>query len=68
MNRIDTSGMSCPQPVLMTKNALEKNTDGLEILADNNTAKNNIKRFCTSKGYKVDIEDFEDKYLLKAYR
>ncbi|MFP4456628.1 MAG: sulfurtransferase TusA family protein [Clostridia bacterium] len=68
MSRIDTSGMSCPQPVLMTKNALENNIEELEIVADNNTAKNNIKRFCTSKGYKVEIENFDDKYLLKAYK
>jgi TusA-related sulfurtransferase len=68
MNRIDTSGMSCPQPVLMTKNALEQNQEGIEIIADNNTAKNNIKRFCTSRGFKVDIESLEDKYLLKAYK
>ena len=28
MNKIDTSGTSCPQPVLMVKKALEENPIG----------------------------------------
>ena len=39
MEKLDVRGMSCPQPVLMTKNAIEKHPSGLDILVDNNTAK-----------------------------
>jgi len=66
MNKIDTRGMSCPQPVLMTKKAIEQNPDGLDILAGDNTAKNNIKRFLESKGFSVEIEECSDEFLLKA--
>jgi len=66
MNRIDTRGMSCPQPVLMTKKAIDKNTEALEILAGDNTAKNNIKRFLESKGFSVEIEETNEEFLLKA--
>ena len=45
MKRIDTCGMSCPQPVLMTKKSLEENPEGLDIIVDNNTAKGNVERF-----------------------
>lgn len=53
MKTIDTCGMSCPQPVLMTKKALEQNKDGVEILVDNNTAKQNVTRFLKNAGYRV---------------
>ncbi|PLX34062.1 MAG: SirA family protein [Clostridiales bacterium] len=66
MNRIDTRGMSCPQPVLMTKKAIDKSTEALEILAGDNTAKNNIKRFLESKGFSVEIEETNEEFLLKA--
>jgi len=66
MNRIDTRGMSCPQPVLMTKKAIDKSTKALEILAGDNTAKNNIKRFLESKGFSVEIEETNEEFLLRA--
>ena len=64
MNRIDTCGMSCPQPVLMTKKALENNQDGIQVLVDNNTARNNVTRFLNSKNYKVTVENQDDFLLL----
>ena len=66
MNKIDTRGMSCPQPVLMTKKAIEQNPEGLDILVGDNTAKNNIIRFLQSKGFSVEIEENGDEFLLKA--
>ncbi len=66
MNKIDTRGMSCPQPVLMTKKAIDNSPEGLEIMAGDNTAKNNIKRFLESKGFSVEIEEANEEFLLKA--
>jgi len=58
--RIDTCGTSCPQPVLMTKNALESNPGSVEVIVDNNTSKTNVKKFLSSKGYTVEIETHDD--------
>ncbi|MDP3388106.1 MAG: sulfurtransferase TusA family protein [Eubacteriales bacterium] len=66
MNRIDTRGMSCPQPVLMTKKALDKNPEGLEILVDNNTAKGNVERFLKSSGYTTKITEDGEDFILEA--
>ena len=46
---VDARGCSCPQPVLMTKKALAKESR-LEVLVDNNTAMNNVSRFAQSQG------------------
>ena len=63
---VDARGCSCPQPVLMTKKALEKESS-FEVLVDNNTAKNNILRFAQSQGCKASVEDGEnaDEYVIK---
>ena len=59
---IDTSGLSCPEPVLKTKQAIKNQPTSLEVLVDNNTALQNVKRFLENNKYTVTIED----YLLKA--
>ncbi len=66
MNRIDTCGTSCPQPVLMTKKALENNPSEIEILVDNNTSKNNVMKFLSSKGYSVTVKENDDIFTLRA--
>ncbi len=59
---IDTSGLSCPEPVLKTKQAIKNQPASLEVIVDNNTALQNVKRFLENNKYTVNIED----YLIKA--
>ncbi|MGI5838524.1 MAG: sulfurtransferase TusA family protein [bacterium] len=66
MKTIDTCGLSCPQPVLMTKKALTEAADGLAVIVDNNTAKKNVQRFLENVGYSVTIEDAGETSVLKA--
>jgi TusA-related sulfurtransferase len=51
---VDASGLSCPQPVLMTLNkikALNKGT--IEVLVDTDTSKENVSRAAKSQGWEV---------------
>ena len=66
MKTIDTCGMSCPQPVLMTKKALNEEKDGIDVIVDNNTAKENVQRFMKNAGYSVEIEEKDGTFVLKA--
>jgi TusA-related sulfurtransferase len=66
VEKIDTRGMSCPQPVLMTKNAIEKHPKGIDILVDNNTAKNNITRFLKNIGYNLEYRQEKEDILIVA--
>lgn len=50
---IDTRGMSCPQPVLMTKKALEVNSAEVTVLVDSKTAKSNVERYLNLTGYTI---------------
>ena len=58
---VNASGLSCPQPVLMTKKALSNLTSGrVEVLVDTATSRNNVSRFAENKGWKVNVEDYND--------
>lgn len=57
MNIIDACGLSCPQPVLMAKKGLSETPDGISIKVDNSIAKENITRFATNLGYKVEAAE-----------
>lgn len=66
MIKIDTCGMACPQPVLMTKKALDKNPEGADIIVDNNTAKGNVERFLKNSGYSISINETGETFLIEA--
>jgi len=66
MNIIDARGMSCPQPVLMTKNALKNNLDTIEILVDNETARGNVERYLSHEGFTVDFQNQDEDILIRG--
>lgn len=52
---IDARGLACPQPVILTKQALE-GADELIVLVDNVTSRDNVRRFAESQGCSVVIK------------
>jgi len=57
---IDARGLSCPLPVLKTKEAIEKGEDEIEVLVDNNTALENVTRLAQKMGFKVTTQKNTD--------
>ncbi|HKL82131.1 MAG TPA: sulfurtransferase TusA family protein [Desulfobacter sp.] len=59
---VDASGLSCPQPVLMTLDAIKSGSDAeLEVIVDNVASRENVVRAAESKGWNVfDIKDNDD--------
>ena len=64
MKTIDARGLSCPKPVIMTKNALESKEAACDILVDNVTAKENVTRFASHQGYQVKAEEKGEDFVL----
>lgn len=56
METIDARGLSCPQPVLKTKKALQNKPDTLRVLLDSKTAEDNVLRFLKNSGYQTSVE------------
>jgi len=59
---VDARGLSCPQPVLMTLDAIKAGSDSeLEILVDNVASRENVVRAAESKGWQISgLTDKED--------
>jgi TusA-related sulfurtransferase len=66
MNKVDTCGLSCPQPVLMTKKAINKDPQGVDIIVDSNAAKENVAKFLKNSGYSISIIENGETYILEA--
>ncbi|MGD9687920.1 MAG: sulfurtransferase TusA family protein [Desulfobacter sp.] len=60
---VDARGLSCPQPVLMTLDAIKSGSDGeLEVIVDNMASRENVVRAAESQGWSVfEIKDNDDK-------
>lgn len=66
MKTVDARGLSCPEPVMQFKNALRRLApgEGLEILVETVTSRENIKRAAEKEGFAVQIEPIEDGFKL----
>lgn len=63
---VDAKGLSCPQPVILTLNAIKKAADSeLIILVDTDTAKENVSRAARAQGWEAaDIKPENDGYKI----
>jgi selenium metabolism protein YedF len=58
---IDARGLACPQPVVLAKKAIEEGTPGdIEVVVDNETARENVARFAEYSGRKAEVQQNED--------
>jgi selenium metabolism protein YedF len=54
MKEIDARGLSCPAPVLLTKNTIETEKPGqIRVILDNEASGQNVSRFLSSKNFSV---------------
>lgn len=65
---VDTKGLSCPQPVLETLNALKSGSDPeLVILVDTETARENVTRAVEAQGSTVkEVQSDGDGYKISV--
>lgn len=61
---IDARGLSCPQPVIMTKSALTTGHKSYEVIVDNSTSKENVSRYASHAGYEVSVLEQDGDYHL----
>jgi selenium metabolism protein YedF len=59
INTVDARGLPCPQPVILTRSALQEGGPVLTIV-DNETAQQNVTRMAKKAGATVQAEERED--------
>lgn len=64
-NKIDARGLSCPQPVIMLKKAMESKESEYDCLVDSMVCVENCTRFAEREGYKVSMTEDSEGYNLK---
>lgn len=67
MLKVDARGVSCPQPILMTKQAIKDYKGDIEIIVDQVAAKSNVERFLKNFGCKdIIIKENEEDIIIHA--
>ena len=64
MTTIDARGFSCPEPLIMLKNAL-KTEGSLDFLVDSKNACENCVDFAKKQGFAIDTDKDDDTFTLR---
>lgn len=64
MKTIDARGLSCPEPVIMTRKALSSGEQSYEVLVDNPASRENVTRYAEHQGYSVSVSEKDGEYTL----
>ena len=61
---VDARGLSCPQPVIMARNAIKTGKFPIEVLVETVTSRENVRRAAEKLGCSVKVEQMEEEFKL----
>ena len=61
---LDARGLACPQPVILTRNAM-KQADRIVTLVDNETSLTNVSRMAAKAGWHVNVVERDDEFRIE---
>ncbi len=64
MKTVDARGLSCPQPVILARKAIEAGQFPIEVLVDSVTSRENVRRMAEKAGCKVTVAQVGDEFRL----
>lgn len=64
MQIVDARGLSCPEPVVMARNAMASKEPAYQVLVDAVAAKENVSRFAMSQGYAVSVSEDNGEFTI----
>ena len=65
---VDARGLSCPQPVILTRKAIEEGVFPLEVLVETVTSRENVRRAAEKLGCQVAVTEMGDEFKLTVTR
>ena len=57
MKVIDARGLSCPEPVVLLRAAMQSGEAAYQILVDNHASRENTTRYAQHQGYQVQVQE-----------
>lgn len=61
---VDARGLSCPQPVILTRRAIQESRFPIEVLVETVTSRENVRRAAEKLGCQVEVEGMGDEFKL----
>ncbi|HDQ70750.1 MAG TPA: SirA family protein [Chloroflexi bacterium] len=62
--QVDARGFSCPQPVIMARQAIQAGEFPIDILVETVTSRENVKRAAENLGCQVTVEEMGNEFKL----
>ena len=64
MFEVDARGLSCPQPLMMTNEAIKSQNGPIKVLVSEPHQKTNVEKFAKDKGKKVTVKEVGSEFEL----
>ena len=61
---VDARGLSCPQPVILARKAIQAGEFPIEVLVETVTSRQNVRRASERLGCQVEVIDKDDEFKL----
>ena len=61
---VDARGLSCPQPVILARQAIGTDEFPIEVLVETVTSRENVRRAAEKLGYQVQVEEMGNEFKL----
>lgn len=61
---VDARGLACPQPVILTRKAIQAGEFPIEVLVETVTSRENVRRSAEKVGLKVQVIETGDEFKL----
>ena len=61
---VDARGLSCPQPVILARKAIQQGQFPIEVLVETVTSRENVRRASEKLGCRVSVEEMGDEFRL----
>ena len=68
METLDARGLSCPEPVVMMRQALFEKPAAARMIVDAVAARENVTRYTKSQGYAVAVTEGDGEWTLDVTR
>ena len=61
---VDAHGLSCPQPVILARKAIQAGDFPIEVLVETVTSRENVRRAAEKLGCTVQVQEMGDEFKL----
>jgi tRNA 2-thiouridine synthesizing protein A len=65
---VDARGFSCPQPVILTRRAIQEGQFPIEVLVETVTSRENVRRASQKLGCQVAVEEMGEEFKLTIWK